>query len=389
MKKSSARRVDRISRDLLDWYRASHRDLPWRHTRDPYRIWVSEVMLQQTQVRTVLPYYERFVARFPDVASLAGATRDDVLKLWEGMGYYARARNLHAAARVLVASGDPAVPDDPDRFAALPGVGNYIRAAVMSIAFARPLAAVDGNVKRVLARAFALEDEVDRPAGARAIQSYADSLLDRDDPGAFNQAVMELGALVCRPQDPDCPSCPIIEHCHAYADGAPEAYPKKSRRRAVPTAAIAVGVVDRGGRVLITRRADSAMLGGLWEFPGGKIRDGESAAAACRREIREETGLDVRVVERVTTVRHAYSHLKVEIDVFRCVHRAGRVRLRGPVDHKWILLEETAQYAFPKANHKFLAVLKSGQASASQPAPQVPSRRNRPKREHKPHGPSA
>jgi A/G-specific adenine glycosylase len=374
MKKSTAHRAQRMSRELLDWYRASHRDLPWRHTRDPYRIWVSEVMLQQTQVRTVVPYYERFIARFPDVASLAHAMRDEVLKHWEGMGYYARARNLHAAAGALVGDGDGAVPDDPDRFGALPGVGDYIRAAVMSIAFARPLAAVDGNVKRVLARAFAVEDEVDRPAGARAIQAYADGLLDRDDPGAFNQALMELGAVVCRPHQPDCPSCPLAEHCHAYAEGAPEAYPKRSRRRAVPTAAIAIGVVGRRGRVLITRRADSALLGGLWEFPGGKIRDGESAAAACRREIREETGLDVRVVERVTTVRHAYSHLKVEIEVFRCAYRAGRVRLRGPVAHKWILLEETARYAFPKANHKFLPVLKAAESSTSKPTRRSPRR---------------
>lgn len=389
MKRPAAPRVDRMTRDLLDWYRASHRNLPWRHSRDPYRIWVSEVMLQQTQVRTVIPYYRRFVERFPDVASLARAPLDEVLKLWEGMGYYARARNLHAAARELVASENATVPGDAERFLALPGVGDYIRAAVMSIAFARPFAAVDGNVKRVLARAFGVEEAVDRPAGARAIQAYADLLLDRDDPGAFNQAVMELGALVCRPKDPDCPSCPLMERCRAYAEGSTAAYPKKTPRRAVPTASIVVGVVSRGGRVLITRRAESAMLGGLWEFPGGKIKDGESAAAACRREIREETGLDVRVVERVTTVKHAYTHLKVEIDVFRCVPRGGRVRLRGPVDHRWILLEETGAYAFPKANHKFLSVLKAKPSASTQNTAGPRIRPPRPKRAKKRRPPAA
>jgi len=344
-----------MTRELLDWFEENHRDLPWRRTADPYRIWVSEVMLQQTQVRTVMPYYERFLARFPDLSSLAAAPLDDVLKHWEGLGYYARARNFHAAARALESG---VVPDDPDRFGELPGVGPYMRAAVMSIAFAHPLAAVDGNVKRVLARAFAVEDAVDRPAGARAVQAIADELLDTEHPAEFNQAIMELGALVCRPQKPQCDACPWSGSCAAFASGAWERYPRTSPKRAVPTARIAVGVVSRRGRLLITRRAETAMLGGLWEFPGGKIRRGETAEDACRREVREETGLDVEVVEHVASVQHAYSHLKVEIEVFRCTHRRGRVRLRGPVDHRWILLEETAHYAFPKANHKFLPALK-------------------------------
>jgi A/G-specific adenine glycosylase len=351
----SAPAYRRMTRELLDWFEENRRDLPWRHTSDPYRIWVSEVMLQQTQVRTVIPYYQRFLIRFPDLKSFAAASLDDVLKHWEGLGYYARARNLHAAARAL--SGGT-VPDDPQRFGALPGVGGYMRAAVMSIAFGRPLAAVDGNVKRVLARVFGIEEAVDRPAGARVVQSFADSLLEIKHPGEFNQALMELGALLCRPRNPQCEACPWSASCAAFASGTWERYPRTSPKRAVPTARIAVGVVSRRGRLLITRRAESAMLGGLWEFPGGKIKRGEAPADACRREIREETGLDVDVVEHVTSVQHAYSHLKVKIEVFRCNHRKGRVHLRGPVDHRWILLEETVDYAFPKANHKFLPALK-------------------------------
>ncbi len=347
-----------MSRDLLAWFADAQRDLPWRRTRDPYRIWVSEVMLQQTQVRTVIPYYERFVARYPTVTSLSAAPLDDVLKLWEGLGYYARARNLHAAARIVVGDHDGRVPREPERFAALPGVGDYILAAVMSIAFDSPLAAIDGNVKRVVARAFGIDDAVDRPAGARAVLAASQQLLDRQAPGAFNQAMMELGALVCRPRQPACDACPWETTCVAHGEGREEALPLKSARKAVPMARIAVGVVARGDHVLITKRAESAMLGGLWEFPGGKIRDGESSEAACKREIREETGLDVEVVQRVTTVKHAYSHLKVEIDVYRCRHRKGRVRLQGPVDHRWILLEETDAYAFPTANHKFLTELR-------------------------------
>lgn len=367
-----------MTRDLLVWFADAQRDLPWRHTRDPYRIWVSEVMLQQTQVGTVIPYYDRFLTRFPDLASLSRAPLDDVLKLWEGLGYYARARNLHAAAREIMANHRGVVPDHPERFRELPGVGVYVRAAVMSIAFGQPLASVDGNVKRVLARAFGVDEPIDRPEGTRSIQELADLLLDREQPGTFNQAVMELGALVCRPRNPDCPACPWSHDCVAHAEGSTNDYPHKSPRRMAPTARIAVGVVARRGRVLITRRAETAMLGGLWEFPGGKIRAGESPEHACQREIREETGLDVDVIERVARVRHAYSHLKVEIDVFRCTNRKGRVHLNGPVDHRWILLEETGQYAFPKANHKFMAVLKEQAVTPKRSGRRHERRRNRP-----------
>ncbi len=315
-------------------------------------------MLQQTQVATVVPYYERFLARFPDLAALARAETDDVLKAWEGLGYYARARNLHAAARDVEARFGGTVPRDPEEFGSLRGVGDYIRAAVCSIAFDAPLAVVDGNVKRVVARMFAIDASIDRPAGARRVREIAGDLLDRDHPGDFNQALMELGATVCRPGGPLCGACPVSGGCAAFAAGTPEAFPRRDPRRAVPTQRIAVGVVDRNGRVLITRRGESGMLGGLWEFPGGKIGAEESAEDACRREIREEVNLDVEVGERVARVKHAYTHLRVEIEVFRCRYTGGRVRLNGPTDHRWILLEETGRYAFPKANHKFLSLLR-------------------------------
>jgi len=361
-KKSARGSASNVSDRLLAWYHASQRDLPWRHDPDPYRVWVSEVMLQQTQVATVVPFYERFLARFPDLPSLARAPLDDVLKFWEGLGYYARARNLHRAARRVVDEHAGHVPADPATFAALPGVGAYMTAAVGSIAFDTPLAAVDGNVRRVIARLYAIPDSVDRPAGVRAVQRYADELLDRTDPGGFNQAVMELGALVCRPAHPLCEECPLTIACAAFAAGNPQSYPVRDARRAVPHEKIAVGVVVDGTRVLITRRAEKGMLGGLWEFPGGKVRQDEDAAAACRREIHEETGLRVDVGERIARVAHAYTHLAVEIDVFRCNYRGGSVVLDGPTDHRWITLEETGDYAFPKANHKFMPAVRAALA---------------------------
>jgi A/G-specific adenine glycosylase len=361
-----------ITNKLHTWYQRSHRDLPWRRSRDPYCIWVSEVMLQQTQVATVLPYYDRFVTRFPDVATLAAAPLDDVLKLWEGLGYYARARNLHAAARAVVEQFAGQVPRDSGTLRSLPGVGEYIAAAVASIAFGEPIAVVDGNVKRVIARLYAIDASIDRPEGAREVRRHADALLLRDHPGDFNQAMMEFGATVCRPVAPLCNDCPVSGACAGLATGSPEAFPRRDARRAVPTQRIAVGVVMHEGRVLITRRAETGMLGGLWEFPGGKIAEGESPEDACRREIKEEVDLEVDVRERVAQVTHAYTHLKVKIDVFECHYTGGAVQLDGPTDFRWILLEETAQYAFPRANHKFLKTLREragGDASATRDKP--------------------
>jgi A/G-specific adenine glycosylase len=344
---------------LLAWYSENCRDLPWRRSPTPYRVWVSEVMLQQTQVATAIPYFERFLARFPDVHALAAAHDTDVIKAWEGLGYYARARNLHRAAREIVDRHGGVIPDDPVEFRGLPGVGEYICAAVQSIAFGRAMAVVDGNVKRVLARVFAIDSPVNRTSTHRELGERASQLLDHGDPSSFNQAVMELGALVCRPTSPACEQCPIALYCEARHSGAVERYPVKERRRPIPTHRVAVGVVEADGKMLITRRPSSGLLGGLWEFPGGKIQDGERPEEAVAREIREEVGLEVEVTEFVGRVRHAYSHFKVELDVYRCRPSGGTdVVLDGPTDYRWIIHEEADEYAFPKANRKFIPMLK-------------------------------
>jgi len=355
--------IARLRRRLNSWYRANRRELPWRETRDPYRIWVSEVMLQQTQVKTALPYYRRFLRRFPTLRRLAAADEGAVLKCWEGLGYYARARNLHrAAARVAAAGGR--VTDRWDDFRALPGVGDYIAAAVLSIAFDRPHAVVDGNVKRVLARLLALDAPANTPAAARLFQSHADRLLDRSRPGDFNQALMELGALVCTPRAPACDACPLAPLCRARRDGTVERFPRRTPARPVPEVEAAVGVIVRRNRVLVTRRPPGGLLGGLWEFPGGKIEPGEAPAAACGREIEEEVGLRVEVAEPLAEVRHAYSHFRVRLHVFLCRHRGGRVRLNGPAAFRWVRLEEIDGLALPKANHKFIPLLKGRLAGA-------------------------
>lgn len=303
---------------LGDWFRLNQRDLPWRRTADPYAIWVSEVMLQQTQVVAVIPYYFRFISRFPDVFRLAKADLQEVLKIWEGMGYYARARNLHKAANMVVDRHDGRVPDDPAAFRALPGVGDYIAAAVLSIAFSRPLAVTDGNVKRVISRLYKVDAPINKSASYEFFRQIADALLDHDDPGMFNQAMMELGALICRPKNPDCRACPLTDACRAHQDRTVTSYPVREKKPPVPERRQAVGVVFRRSRVLIVRRPENGLLGGLWEFPGGDIMDNESPEVACIRVMREQVGLDVAVATRLTRIRHTYSHFRLHADVFIC-----------------------------------------------------------------------
>lgn len=317
-------------------------------------------MLQQTRVATVIPYYTSFLERFPDIGTLASSDQDAVLKAWEGLGYYARARNLHRAASEVMHRHGGEIPRDAELFRRLPGVGQYICAAVSSIAFDTPLAAVDGNVRRVLARLFAVKAPVNRSSSGREFQQIANVLLDRSNPGDFNQAMMELGATICTPTKPVCGACPVADYCVARDSERVVDFPVREKRKPIPQYHVAVGVIEDGDRVLITQRPQSGLLGGLWEFPGGKVRSGESAEEACRREIAEEVNLTVEVGAFVGRVRHAYTHFKVEMDVFRCRYTGGKISLNGPTDYRWVVLEELDDYALPRANHKFLPLLRDG-----------------------------
>ncbi|OQY43205.1 MAG: hypothetical protein B6240_12955 [Desulfobacteraceae bacterium 4572_87] len=282
-----------VQNELLNWYEKYHRSLPWRKTSDPYRIWVSEVMLQQTRVQTVIPYYEKFLSVFPSLQMLAEADLQKVLKCWEGLGYYARARNLHRGAQAVMTHHGGVVPRD----------------------------------------------------------------LEESNPGEFNQAMMELGALVCTPQNPRCNDCPLARKCVVFKDKVVEEYPRRIRKAPIPEYRIAVGVIWKDSRVLITQRKPEGLLGGLWEFPGGKIQNGETPSNACIREIKEEVNLVVETEKRVARIRHAYTHFKIVMDVFPCIYRNGKIKLRGPVDYRWIRLSEIDRFPFPGANRKFIPLL--------------------------------
>ncbi len=346
-----------VRRSLVRWYLENRRELPWRGVPDPYAIWVSEVMLQQTQVGAAIPYYRRFMARFPAVEDLAAADLQEVLKLWEGLGYYARARNLHRAARQVMDRHGGVLPGDHAALRNLAGVGDYIAAAVMSIAFGRPHAVVDGNVKRVLARLLLIDAPVNRHDAYAVFEKEARGLLDPADPGRFNQAVMELGALVCRPKQPLCDACPLGEFCRARAADVIGSYPKRMVKPPVPTRLMAAGLIRNADKVLITQIPPEGLLGGLWEFPGGIVDPGESAETACVRHILEKTGLSVEPCGHLGRIRHAYTHFKVVVDLFLCRCRSGSVRLEGPVDYRWIGLDELKHYPLPKTLHKFMPLL--------------------------------
>lgn len=344
-----------IARSVCRWYGHWARTLPWRANRDPYRVWVSEIMLQQTRVETAGPYFERFLRRFPTVGDLAAAGLDAVLKAWEGLGYYSRARNMHRAAAEIVVRHGGEIPSDVHALRALPGIGRYTAGAIASIAFGRDEPVLDGNVSRVLCRLFAIGGDPKSPRVSRRLWKLAGDLLPRGRAGEFNQAMMDLGATVCAPRGPRCGDCPIRRHCKARAAGRQEKLPTVAKSKPLPHHTIVAGVIFKGPRMLIDQRAAQGLLGGLWEFPGGKVEVGETHEEALRREIREEVGLEAAVGAKVGAVHHAYSHFKITLHVYRCRWLRGRARAIGCDNVKWILPRQLGDYALPAATIKIIA----------------------------------
>jgi A/G-specific adenine glycosylase len=341
--------------DLVHWYRSGHRDLPWRNTQDSYAIWLSEIMLQQTQVRTVLDYYRRFLERYPTVRALADAPLDDVLKQWEGLGYYARCRNLHKAACLIVERHGGRFPQHLPDAEALPGIGRSTAGAILTFGYGQKHPLLDGNVKRVLSRIADVAEPLERTTTLNALWGLSEALLaETDDAYAYNQAIMELGAVLCLPREPRCLLCPVQRHCDAFAAGTQSERPVKSAGKATPHYTIGVGVIWKDDTVLIQQRPAEGLLGGLWEFPGGKREAGEALEETVRREIEEELGLRVSVGAPITRVNHAYSHFKITLHAFHCRYRGGVPQPKACQAWRWVSPEQLSDYAFPKANKTVL-----------------------------------
>jgi len=337
---------------LTNWYNANKRDLPWRKTPTPYHTLICEFMSQQTQINTLIPYYERWVKKYPNVSDVAIASEDDVLKSWEGLGYYSRARNLHKTCQIISKKYGGMVPKDPNALQALPGIGPYIAAAIASIAYEVPISVVDGNVLRVMTRLFGLPDDIGKEKTKKNIQHRLNQVIKTTTPSEFNQGIMELGATVCTPKTPECQHCPIQNVCYAKNMAQIEKFPVKQKKPPTPHYTIVVGVIQRNdGKILITKRKKDQLLAGLWEFPGGKVNDAETLEEATLREIKEEVNLDASIVHFLCKVKHAYSHFKITLHAHLCrVSNHASLQLKSADDYQWVAPSELTNFAFPKAN---------------------------------------
>lgn len=350
-----------IQRILLEWFRTTARDLPWRHTYDPYHIWISEIMLQQTQMERGIAYFTRWLERFPDVKSVAEATEQEILKFWEGLGYYSRARNLYSTARMIQQEYGGIVPCDPEILLKFPGIGNYTAAAISSIACNYDVAVIDANVSRVYARIFDIDVPVTSSQGQNWVKKIAWSMLPENKARQFNQAMMDFGGLICLPRAPKCDICPIADFCLANTYDRVGNRPVPKKKVATIHISMATGILIDKGKIFIQQRRADDIWGGLWEFPGGSVEQEESAEEAVVREYREETGLDIEVCSFITTVVHFYTRYKVTLHCFgvRPVGSVNKIILDGAAEYRWVATHELGQFGFPAGHRKVLEFIAS------------------------------
>ncbi|MDE1920579.1 MAG: A/G-specific adenine glycosylase [Candidatus Omnitrophica bacterium] len=341
-------------KDLINWYAKHKRDLPWRRTNDPYKIWISEIMLQQTTVATVVAFYEKWIRLFPTVHDLARAPLQAVLKQWQGLGYYNRARNLHQAARILIKEHNGVLPQDRQAISSLPGFGPYTTGSVLSIAYDMPLTIIDANVRRVVMRLLGISGEADTKKDP-GINEFLLKVLPAKKAGDFNQALMELGALVCRAKGPLCLSCPVGKYCRAFKNGRQEIIPRP-KKRIIKNVHAVIAVIKKRNRYFIQKRPSRGLLADLWEFPGGKIEAGETKKNALARELREELGAGLVSSKYLFDVKHFYTQFKVHLSVFSCtLSNEPKV---GPA-RQWVSFKGLARYPMPSGSVKIIEKLAS------------------------------
>lgn len=345
-----------IQENLLNWFENNQRPLPWRTHYEPYEVWISEIMLQQTQVATMLPYFERWMQRFPNLKSLAEAEEETVLKLWEGLGYYSRARNIQKTAQTLLATRGGSFPTDHATILKLPGIGPYTAAAICSIAFEQDYAVLDGNVIRVLSRFLDFREKIQNHKAL--FWETAQELLPPGKARDFNQAMMELGALVCTPRKPTCTNCPLKKICKANKSGTQELLPYKGPSRSKVEVKVVVAIIHQGGKIFIQKRQAKGLMAGLWEFPGGKVEKEEALETALHREIQEELGVSIKHIRPFMNFKHAYTKYLVDLHSYLADFDQGELELRAASEGKWVFLEELDQFTFPAANVKLIEALR-------------------------------
>jgi A/G-specific adenine glycosylase len=353
---------------LLHWFAKNQRSLPWRKEYSPYQTWISEVMLQQTRTKTVLPYYERWMQRFPDIRSVAAAPEDQILKHWEGMGYYTRARNIRKTAKILVERFGGVLPDNYDHIINLPGIGRYTAGAIMSLAFNREYPVVDGNIERVFARLFNMEKPVKAKESQEFVKTMARALIPRGKARDFNQALMELGAVICVPKNPPCEICPVRIFCASRRLGVVDQRPVPGSRKSLVPIEVVLGVLVHRRRVLIQKRPNTGLMGGLWEFPGGKLQNGETPEQALGREFHEELQVAIDPVRKLAVIRHQYTSFRVVLHCYLCRFHEGPqpVTLGAAIAFRWVTAKELNQFPFPAANRKLITMLGDLDLTASE-----------------------
>ena len=354
--KYAAKIKNPLRRKLLAWYRHHQRSLPWRSTNDPYRIWISEIMLQQTRVDTVIPYYERFIKSFPDVRTLADAPVQDVLKIWENLGYYSRARNIHAASRIIVDRWGGQIPDKPEEIKILPGIGDYTAGAILSIAYGLAVPAVDGNVRRILCRLFAIRNFADDPGQQKKLHDLASILVHGKYPGNFNQALMDLGAMICKAKNPDCRICPVGLICRARLSGLQDSLPITRKAPAIPhKLGVAAVILNAGGKLLIVQRPAAGLLASLWKLPGGFVHDGKNIKKCLRDCVKEELNISIAAGNCLASVKHTYTHFHLTLQAFKCRLLKGDPEARTCQNWRWATASQLVKLPMSKIDRKILA----------------------------------
>ncbi len=343
---------------LLGWFRRHRRDLPWRKTKDPYRIWISEIMLQQTTVPAVIPYYMKWMKLFPTVQSLAKASLQQILKAWQGLGYYQRAKNIHKTSKIIIKCFKGKIPDTYDELVKLPGIGSYTAGAILSIAYNKRFTVLEANSIRVLSRILCIEKPINNQT-EKQLNAFQIQLLPLRSSGHFNQALMELGSLVCQNKNPLCLKCPVKSFCLAYQQGEQELIPHQKQRKKVKKIEAVIGIIRKNNKILIQKRPPKGLLADLWEFPGGKIKSGESKERALRRELKEELGIEIDGVTFFQKVNHSYTHFRVTIYAYLCHASRPQVLADIPAHCRWAAKREMKRYPFPSGSARIVDYLMS------------------------------